>query len=102
MKQAHKFIPAVSLLVVLLGGATTALSVCGPFTDVSDAAFCPFVLEIFYLGISTGTTPTTYSPEQSLSRLQAATFLPRAVDGTLKRASRRSALGQFWTPSRRQ
>jgi YVTN family beta-propeller protein len=76
----------------------SVLGVCGPFTDVSDAVFCPFVLEIFTLGITTGTTATTYSPGDNVTRLQMAAFLSRSVDGVLKRGSKRAALDQFWTP----
>ena len=102
MNPSRTGFPVFSILVVaataLLGGATNALfGVCGPFTDVSDAAFCPFVLEIFTLGITTGTSPTTYDPTGNVSRLQMAAFLSRSVDGVLKRGSRRAALGQFWT-----
>jgi DNA-binding beta-propeller fold protein YncE len=75
------------------------MGVCGPFTDISDPAFCPFVLEIFTLGITTGTTPTTYDPVGPVSRLQMAAFLSRTVDGALKRGSRRAALDRFWTPN---
>ncbi|HKF41879.1 MAG TPA: hypothetical protein VKG01_02150 [Thermoanaerobaculia bacterium] len=64
---------------------------------MSDAAFCPFVLEIFYLGITTGTTATTYDPTGNVTRLQMAAFLSRTVDRTLQRSSRRAALDQFWT-----
>ena len=86
------------LAASLLGGAmTTALAVCGPFTDVTDGVFCPFVLEIFYLGITTGTTSTTYDPLASVSRLQMAAFLSRTVDTTLKRGSARAAVGKSWT-----
>ncbi len=89
---------SVVVLAVLSGGAGSALlGVCGPFTDVSDATFCPFVLEISTLGITTGTTPTTYDPAGTVSRLQMAAFLSRTVDGVLKRGSRRAALDQFWT-----
>jgi hypothetical protein len=73
------------------------LGLCGPFTDVSDVIFCPFVLEIFYLGITTGTTPTTYDPTSPVTRLQMAAFLSRTVDRVLLRGSRRAALDQFWT-----
>jgi len=66
--------------------------------DVSDAQFCPFVLEIFYLGITTGTTPTTYDPTANVSRLQMAAFLARSVDRVLKRGSPRAAAGKFWIP----
>ena len=89
---------SVVVLAALCGGAGSALlGVCGPFTDVSDATFCPFVLEIFTLGITTGTTPTTYDPAGNVSRLQMAAFLSRSVDGVLNRGSRRAALRQYWT-----
>src|SRR6266540_5277425 len=83
--------------VLIAGAAGALLGVCGPFTDVSDAAFCPFVLGIFYLGITTGTTPTTYDPAANVTRLQMAAFLSRTVDGVLRRGSRRAALDQNWT-----
>jgi hypothetical protein len=89
---------AASVLVVLLGASSALFGLCGPFTDVAADAFCPFVLEIFYLGITTGTTPTTYDPTSNVNRLQMAAFLSRSVDGVLKRGSRRAALGRFWTP----
>src|SRR6476660_6769379 len=73
------FVALLASTTLLAGGASSLLGVCGPFTDVTDATFCPFVLEIFTLGITTGTTPTTYDPTSSVSRLQ------------------RAALDQFWT-----
>ncbi|HKA37775.1 MAG TPA: S-layer homology domain-containing protein [Thermoanaerobaculia bacterium] len=79
------------------GAGSALLGICGPFTDVAADVFCPFVLEIFYLGITTGTTATTYDPASNVSRLQMAAFLSRTVDGALKRGSRRAALDQFWT-----
>src|SRR6266545_5456406 len=81
---------------LLLGASGAALGVCGPFTDFTDAGFCPFVLEIFYLGITTGTTPTTYDPASPVNRLQMAAFLSRTVDRALQRGSRRASLDQFW------
>src|SRR5262249_584810 len=86
----------------LLGGIAGALlGVCGPFTDVAADAFCPFVLEIFYLGITTGTTATTYDPTANVTRLQMAAFLARTVDRTLQRGGRRAALDPHWTPQDR-
>src|SRR6476646_4777639 len=82
---------------LLCGAAGEVLGLCGPFTDVTDATFCPFVLEIFTLGITTGTTPTTYDPASPVTRLQMAAFLSRSVDGVLRRVRRRAALDQFWT-----
>src|SRR5262249_29141424 len=85
------------LLAITAGAGSSLLGICGPFTDVAADAFCPFVLEIFYLGITTGTTATTYDPASPVSRLQMAAFLSRTVDAALKRGSRRAALDQFWT-----
>jgi hypothetical protein len=90
-------IVACALGAALLGASSALLGLCGPFTDVAADAFCPFVLEIFTLGITTGTSPTTYDPTSNVNRLQMAAFLSRSVDGVLKRGSRRAALDQFWT-----
>ncbi len=89
---------AASVLVVLLGASSALFGLCGPFIDVAADSFCPFVLEIFYLGITTGTTPTTYDPASNVTRLQMAAFLSRTVDRALQRGSRRAILNQFWTP----
>ena len=78
------------------GAAAALLATCGPFTDVAADAFCPFVVEIFTLGITTGTTATTYDPSSGVTRLQMAAFLSRSVDGVLKR-NKRAALRRFWT-----
>src|SRR5262249_9138705 len=96
---ARRFLAVVVLSLSTLAGAGTSflLGTCGPFTDVAADVFCPFVLEIFYLGITTGTTATTYDPTANVSRLQMAAFLSRKVDGVLKRGSRRAVLDQFWS-----
>ena len=97
-KSSARFVAGVGLTAaVLLAGAGSALlGICGPFTDVSDAQFCPFVLEIFYLGVTTGTTPSTYDPLANVTRLQMAAFLSRSVDAVLKRGSPRAAHEKFW------
>ena len=87
----------VAFLCILAGGANAVLGTCGPFTDTASDAFCPFVLEVFYLGITTGTSATTYDPTANVTRLQMAAFLSRTVDRVLLRGSRRAALDQFWT-----
>jgi hypothetical protein len=84
------------LAAILAGAGATLLGACGPFTDVAADAFCPFVLEIFTLGITSGTTATTYDPTSSVTRLQMAAFLSRSVDGVLRRG-KRAALRRFWT-----
>ncbi|HKA36743.1 MAG TPA: S-layer homology domain-containing protein [Thermoanaerobaculia bacterium] len=87
----------LAVAALLTGAVQGLLGLCGPFTDVAADAFCPFVLEIFYLGITTGTSPTTYDPTANVSRLQMAAFLSRTVDGVLRRGSRRAVLDQFWS-----
>jgi hypothetical protein len=92
------FAGLVALTAAGLGGGSVLFGICGPFTDTAADAFCPSVLEIFTLGITTGTTPTTYAPGDSVTRLQMAAFLSRTVDGLAKRGSPRAVSGQFWTP----
>jgi S-layer homology domain len=81
-----------------LAGAATRIvqDQCGPFTDVSPA-ICPYVLEMYYLGITAGTSPTTYSPDNPVTRGQAAVFVSKGVNQAIARSSRRAALGQWWT-----
>src|SRR5277367_4285445 len=71
-----------------------------PYTDVSGvgSAFCPGIMEAYVTGISKGTTPTTFSPDETVTRVQMTTFLQRTADQVLARGSRRGALRQWWTP----
>jgi hypothetical protein len=101
-------------LLALGLGAASAMSIalaqaqemCGgqtypfPFTDVSGvgAAFCPGIVEAYVTGVSKGTTPTTFSPNDNVPRLQMTTFLQRSLDQGLTRASRRAALNQWGSP----
>jgi len=102
------------LLLVVGFGIANALGVvsgqaqelCGgvdypfPYTDVSGvgAAFCPGIMEAYVTGVSKGTTPTTFSPNETVTRVQMTTFLQRSLDQGLTRTSRRAALNQWWTP----
>jgi DNA-binding beta-propeller fold protein YncE len=71
-----------------------------PYTDVSGvgAAFCPGIMEAYVTGVSKGTTPTTFSPNNSVTGVQMTTFLERSLDQGLARTSRRAALNRWWTP----
>src|SRR5262245_52366055 len=91
-------LPFAAAAALAAGGGGALLGTCGPFTDTANDVFCPFVLEVFYMGITTGTTATTFDPAGNVTRLQMATFLSRTVDSTLKRGSRRAAANKFWTP----
>lgn len=88
---------SVLMSALLAGGAVRSVQeVCGPFSDVSPT-FCPYVLELYYLGITAGTSATTFSPEAALTRGQAAVFVSKGVNQAIARSSRRAALGQWWT-----
>ena len=92
----------VGLSAVLAGGATRLVEdQCGPFTDVTPA-FCPYVLELYYLAITVGTSATTFSPDDPLTRGQGAVFIAKGLNQSLARSSRRAALGQWWTPQNYQ
>jgi hypothetical protein len=98
-RNPRRVLIVLAMTVAILGGASSSvLSVCGPFTDVPGDSFCAFVQEIFYLGITTGTSATVFDPSSNVTRLQMAAFLSRTVDKTLLRGNARSSLGQFWTP----
>src|SRR6516165_1453297 len=76
------------------GGAMTTL----PFTDVmGNIFFCP-IAEAYLSGLTNGTTPTTYSPNDFVRRDQMAAFTTRTQDSALSRGSRRAALAQWSTP----
>src|SRR5271155_90221 len=70
-----------------------------PYTDVASvgASFCPGIMEAYVTGVSKGTTPTTFSPDENVSRYEMTTFLQRSLDQGLTRTSRRAALNQWWT-----
>jgi len=65
--------------ILLLGvGAPAASAVFSPFSDVPpDAWFHDTVVWAFDNGITTGTSPTTFSPNDHITRGQFVTFLYR-------------------------
>ena len=65
---------AVSVeLYEAMSGKTAPTVTDNPFTDTSD----PAVLQAYALGLTTGTSGTTFSPNANLTREQAATMLAR-------------------------
>ena len=68
-----------------------------PFTDVMGNPFFCSIAQIYFQGISLGTSPTTYSPGANVTRDQMADLLARTQNSALKRGSRRAGLNQFWT-----
>lgn len=113
LKLQRRIVRRVTLIALLV--VTTTLSsrlradvqtvgTCGgasiniPFTDVqgSNIFFCA-IAEAYFAGLTNGTTATTYSPNDPVTREQMAAFISRTMDQSLKRSSPRAALGQWWT-----
>ena len=99
-------------LIITLIGVLTAISTrlnadtgtCGgttitlPFTDVMGNPFFCQIAEAYLTGLTNGTSATTFSPSQDVTRDQMAAFMTRTMDRSLQRGSRRAALQQFSTP----
>jgi hypothetical protein len=51
-----------------------------PFTDVGAGVHHNNILCLAFAGITQGTTPTTYSPNNSVTRGQMASFIARSID----------------------
>jgi hypothetical protein len=67
---------------------------------MSSGFFCQ-IAEAFFSGLTNGTSPTGYSPADSVPREQMAAFITRTQDSSLRRGSKRAALQQFWTTTPR-
>jgi hypothetical protein len=75
------------------GGVTITL----PFNDVMASPFFCQIAAAYYSGLTNGTSATTFSPTQTVTREQIAAFTTRTLDQSLNRGSRRAALNQWWT-----
>src|SRR5688572_32283505 len=76
------------------GGVTVTL----PFTDVQGNFFFCAIAQAYFSGLTNGTTPTTYSPTDDVTREQMAAFITRTMDQSLKRGSRRALAKKWFTP----
>lgn len=78
-------------------GTCSGQTITLPFTDVTGNPFFCFIAQLYFQGVTLGTSPTTYGPAQNVTREQMGAFLARTQNSTLQRGSRRAALNQFWT-----
>ncbi len=105
-RLAFRSLLLISLMITVVGlstrlqadtgscnGATTTL----PFTDVMASPFFCQIAAAYFSGLTNGTTATTYSPGNVLTREQMAAFTTRTLDQSVKRGHARAALGQWWT-----
>jgi hypothetical protein len=79
-------------------GSCGGVSVTLPFTDVAGSGFFCQIAAAYFSGLTNGTTATTYSPTQTVTREQMAAFITRTMDQSLKRGSRRAVAKKWWMP----
>lgn len=79
-------------------GGCSGQTITLPFNDVAGNQFFCQIAAAFFSGLTSGTTATTYSPTNAVTREQMAAFITRTLDQSLRRGSRRAAMGQWWTP----
>jgi hypothetical protein len=109
ISRSHRLLLVVGFGIASATGVASAQAqeLCGgadypfPYTDVSGvgAAFCPGIMEAYVTGVSKGTAPTTFSPNETVTRVQMTTFLQRSLDQGLRRNSLRASAEQWWLPS---
>jgi len=94
------WVAAAWAAILFLGAGVRALADCAafglPFTDLGSTSFCAQIAEAYDSGLTNGTSATTYSPSQNVSREQMAAFITRGLDQGLARGKRRTSLQQFW------
>jgi hypothetical protein len=104
--KPNKLVTTCMLALLLLNGTVSVLradngtcngvNVTLPFLDVAGNPFFCQIAAAYFSGLTNGTTATTYSPANNVTREQMAAFTTRTLDQALKRGSQRAALGQFW------
>lgn len=91
-------------LIILSGKIQADTGTCGgvtvtlPFNDVMSSPFFCQIASAYYSGLTNGTTATTYSPAQTVTREQMAAFISRTLDQSLKRGSQKAVTDKWWTP----
>ncbi len=80
MRILKKSLALIMALALLVGTLAVSSSAAGPFTDVpSDAYYAEPVAWASEQGITSGTSATTFSPDNPCTRAQVVTFLWRAM-----------------------
>jgi hypothetical protein len=111
MKLYHSIVVRALVLLSLAASLTVLSSqikadtgTCGgtsvtlPFTDVMGNPFFCQIAAAYFSGLTNGTTATTYSPGQMVTREQMAAFTTRTLDQSLKRGSEQVIAEKLWIP----
>jgi len=100
---SHKLFSLVLTTVIAAGiaspGKAETPAQALPFTDMSecDTASVNAIGEAYWAGLTSGTSATTFGPEETVSREQMATFVTRTLDGS-SRFSRRASMNRWAMP----
>jgi hypothetical protein len=78
-------------------GTCNGANVALPFMDVAGNPFFCQIAAAYFSGLTNGTSATTYSPANNVTREQMAAFVTRTLDQSLKRGSQRAAINRWWT-----
>jgi hypothetical protein len=101
--RAVLLISLIISLTVLSGrlqadtGSCGGVSVTLPFTPVQGNTFFCQLATAYFSELSNGTSATTFSPTENVTRGQIAAFVSRTLGQSVKRSHTRAALGQRWT-----
>src|SRR5689334_24039513 len=97
-------LPLIMSLTILSSQIKADTGTCGgvtitlPFNDVMASPFFCQIAAAYFSGLTNGTTATTYSPTDTVTREQMAAFISRTMDQSLKRGSKRAVAKKWWTP----
>lgn len=104
--RGHRLLTIIVLIIAMTlssgvlradNGTCNGAGITLPFVDVAGNTFFCQIAEAYFSGLTNGTSATTYSPHDPVSREQMAAFITRTMDQSIKRSRQRAALGQWWT-----
>jgi hypothetical protein len=79
-------------------GTCSGQTITLPFNDVAGNAFFCSIAAAFFSGLTSGTTATTYSPANTVTREQMAAFITRTLEQSIRRNNRRAVTKKWYLP----
>jgi hypothetical protein len=79
-------------------GSCSGQTITLPFNDVAGNAFFCQIAAAFFSGLTSGTTATTYSPANTVTREQMAAFISRTLAQSIRRNNRRAFTKKWYLP----
>ncbi len=79
-RLSHTMMTCALIAALLLPAETAAATGPTPFDDIGNSFAEPSIEALYSLGVTAGTSPTTFSPRATVTREQMATFLGRLYE----------------------